>query len=250
MLFAAGNSTHTFCEQNYSVTHFVAEFWNTLSSAVYVVVAVCGLQKVTIYSLEQRANVKTAWACVCLVGLGSAVFHACMTFPTQLCDEISMLLFVLVLLYGKRLAMDEVCSPCVVDAALGVLTWLSFCATAVYVQTRAYKVFVGLFVILVGCEIGSSYCVVSAATLDSKRDWQYATCCIVMGLCVWVAEPLLCGIIAQAHLLHVVWHCLSAASAYFAVCHMAHLKVIARKTRRESAAFAKTSATQSACLTK
>jgi dihydroceramidase len=77
------------CEANYAVTPWVAEFWNTVSSLSMVVAGVVGL------SLRRFAGeVRAAFALLALVGLGSIAFHGTLRFGLQMLDELPMLYLV------------------------------------------------------------------------------------------------------------------------------------------------------------
>ena len=89
-----------FCEPNYAVTHFVAEFWNMLTSIPILLVGVSGvwLSKRQDLGPEQMA----AYSTVGLIGLGSLIFHATLMRTGQVLDEVPMLWAALVLLYVMR----------------------------------------------------------------------------------------------------------------------------------------------------
>ena len=77
------------CEQNYAVTPWVAEFWNTLSSLAMVAAGLLGL-------LTRRfgRGVRLAFGLLVLVGLGSIAFHGTLRFELQMLDELPMLYLV------------------------------------------------------------------------------------------------------------------------------------------------------------
>ncbi|HSP18365.1 MAG TPA: ceramidase [Myxococcaceae bacterium] len=77
------------CEQNYVVTPWVAEFWNTLSSLAMVLAGVVGL-----CSRRFAREVRVAFALLVLVGVGSIAFHATLRFGLQMLDELPMLYLV------------------------------------------------------------------------------------------------------------------------------------------------------------
>ena len=77
------------CEQNYAVTPFVAEFWNTLSSLAMVTAGLVGLS-----SRRFAREIRVAFALLVLVGLGSVAFHGTLRFELQMLDELPMLYLV------------------------------------------------------------------------------------------------------------------------------------------------------------
>src|ERR1700723_3106631 len=66
-------SSVDWCEANYQVTPYVAEFWNTLSSLAMVVAGVLGL---LLNRTKLPARYLAAFGLLALVGLGSIAFHA------------------------------------------------------------------------------------------------------------------------------------------------------------------------------
>ncbi|KAI8619500.1 ceramidase [Chytriomyces sp. MP71] len=85
-------STLDWCEENYIVTDFVAEFWNTVSCVFHLIAMTEG-----IYSLR-RLNVPLSeyslylmFACIGVIGIGSILFHATLQFHSQMLDELPML---------------------------------------------------------------------------------------------------------------------------------------------------------------
>ncbi len=77
------------CEQNYVVTRFVAEFWNTVSSLAMVAAGLVGIS-----SRRFVREIRLAFGLLILVGLGSIAFHGTLRFELQMLDELPMLYLV------------------------------------------------------------------------------------------------------------------------------------------------------------
>ncbi len=77
------------CEQNYAVTPWVAEFWNTLSSLAMVIAGLLGVS-----TRRFAAEIRFAFALLLVVGLGSIAFHGTLRFELQMLDELPMLYLV------------------------------------------------------------------------------------------------------------------------------------------------------------
>jgi dihydroceramidase len=86
------------CEPNYVVSYYVAEFWNTISNLGFIAFPMVWLYLGIRYQFERRLIL----ACVAtfMVGLGSALFHGTLLFMCQLGDELPMLWLTLVTLYS------------------------------------------------------------------------------------------------------------------------------------------------------
>jgi len=77
------------CEANYAITRFIAEFTNTLSNLVFVSWAMYGVKKCR----EEKLPLPLALCQVgiALVGVGSFLFHATLRYEWQLGDELPMI---------------------------------------------------------------------------------------------------------------------------------------------------------------
>ena len=95
------------CETNYEVTYYIAEFWNTVSNLVMILLPIYGIY----WSVKQKNSKKfnsfrvtnSMLAChlgLCLVGLGSWMFHMTLLYPMQLLDELPMVFGSGILIYA------------------------------------------------------------------------------------------------------------------------------------------------------
>jgi dihydroceramidase len=90
------------CEPNYALSPFVAEFWNTLSNLPPVLVGALGFWAAwrrrgrSGATLQPRAVALSYWTLI-VVFVGSIVFHATLTYAGQLLDELPMIYGVLYL---------------------------------------------------------------------------------------------------------------------------------------------------------
>jgi dihydroceramidase len=100
-------STIDWCENNYEVTYYIAEFWNTVSNLVMIVLPLYGIY----WSIKQKDSKKfnsfrvtnSMLLChlgLCLVGLGSWMFHMTLLYPMQLLDELPMVFGSGILIYA------------------------------------------------------------------------------------------------------------------------------------------------------
>ena len=104
-LWGKPTSTIDWCESNYEVSYYVAEFWNTLSNLLIIVLTVAGFHFARRDALERRYLV--SHLALLGVGLGSVLFHGTLRFGGQLMDEIPMIYMVACLVYVMR----EVAGP-------------------------------------------------------------------------------------------------------------------------------------------
>mmetsp|Transcript_12905 Transcript_12905/g.27963 ORF Transcript_12905/g.27963 Transcript_12905/m.27963 type:complete len:263 (-) Transcript_12905:295-1083(-) len=210
------DATTQFCEAKYVVTPYVAEFWNSTSSAIYVVFAVLGLIR---GARCQDLRVKVCWICLGTIGFGSMMFHGTMRFSSQMWDEIPMILLVL-----SGIACKDYC--CWVTSGVG--RWIVNCgcwgatlaAVYLYVSSMFYEVFIHTFTALVVIDflLGIT---LALSRPKSPLPWLCLLYGVLIGLgrVVWECERLFCpdGGGTAISWLHVVWHFCSAMSAYLGI---------------------------------
>ncbi|KAH9809663.1 ceramidase [Melampsora americana] len=95
--WGASSSSIDWCEENYAITSYIAEFTNTLSNLIFLLIATYGVQK----STEEKLPF-TFILChlgVLLIGLGSFAFHATLRYDMQLLDELPMTYSITLLAY-------------------------------------------------------------------------------------------------------------------------------------------------------
>lgn len=85
------SSTIDWCEPNYDISPYVAEFWNTVSSTWIVFLGVYGVYKHTFFKKVIPSSIFNMFYCLSIVGLGSMAFHSYLSYHTQLLDELPML---------------------------------------------------------------------------------------------------------------------------------------------------------------
>jgi len=85
------------CEPNYVVSFFIAEFWNTVSNFLLAFLPLICLYQYT----RERYQFRFKLMCILVssVGVGSALFHGTLKFYCQLADELPMLWATLIQLY-------------------------------------------------------------------------------------------------------------------------------------------------------
>ena len=79
------------CEPNYTVTPYIAEFWNVLSSLYFFAVAYWGHKS---YKIAIEPKLYYIWILITLIGIGSILFHGTLSIAGQVIDEMSILIFI------------------------------------------------------------------------------------------------------------------------------------------------------------
>lgn len=81
-------STLDWCEKNYEVTYYMAEFWNTVTNLAMILPALIGIYESRKQGLELRYSI--CFGFFLLVGIGSWLFHMTLMYEMQLMDELPM----------------------------------------------------------------------------------------------------------------------------------------------------------------
>ncbi|XP_054829254.1 alkaline ceramidase 3 isoform X2 [Eublepharis macularius] len=89
--------TLEWCEENYAVSYYVAEFWNTVSNLIFILPTIYGAIHSYNAGLEKRYV--AAYLCLTAVGLGSWCFHMTLKYEMQLLDELPMIYSCCMLMY-------------------------------------------------------------------------------------------------------------------------------------------------------
>ena len=101
-------STLDWCEKNYVITHYVAEFWNTVTNLSMIIPPIYGMFVAYQQGIERRYLI--CYALLLLTGCGSWMFHMTLLFEMQLMDEVPMVwggAFMLYSLYRSRNSYEE-----------------------------------------------------------------------------------------------------------------------------------------------
>eukprot|EP00897_Mesotaenium_endlicherianum_P009188 jgi/Mesen1/8298/ME000451S07502 len=90
-------SSTQWCEENYAFSPYVAEFFNTISNAFFLVLAGFGLWHSIKQGFERRFHY--LYVSLVVVGIGSALFHATLQHVQQQSDETPMVWGMLLYMY-------------------------------------------------------------------------------------------------------------------------------------------------------
>ena len=83
------SSTINWCETNYEVNHYIAEFWNTITNLGFILPSIYGMRNC--HKLNIEARYTYSFILLLLVGVGSWMFHMTLRYEMQLLDEIPMM---------------------------------------------------------------------------------------------------------------------------------------------------------------
>lgn len=223
--FWSQTATIDWCEPNYVLSHYIAEFWNSISNLALIIP-----QLVAFISLSKDNNVelvfRAGFLSLILVGIGSMCFHITLSRPMQMFDETSMILIVLhgfYLLYIIR-------SPGVNRRLLATsLTCYGFAFLALYVFLVDYPIFHHTaFGILVYVSSALAY----QLKLRYKQHAEFWIIIVLQHVAFgfWLIDKHYCEVLTQfrehhvpmflrpAFQFHAIWHLLMGLSSHIFIC--------------------------------
>ncbi|XP_031566587.1 alkaline ceramidase 3-like [Actinia tenebrosa] len=214
-------STLDWCEENYVVTNFVAEFWNTISNWMMIVPPALGL--LLTWQTRNELRFMIAFLSLFMVGIGSLCFHATLLFEMQLLDELPMIYCSCVFLF------------CIIECAstsgknhkalVVFLMFISLLISVVYMTIKNPLLFQWAYGILVAC-VTLQALVKCRKYHCSKKLLAISVISYGTGFILWNIENNFCPSVRYLRdkaftpfqlftQLHAVWHLLAGIGSYY-----------------------------------
>jgi dihydroceramidase len=92
------------CESNYEITPWIAEFWNTISNLAMIVPSLYGCFVVLTQGFETRYLI--SYIFFLIVGIGSWMFHMTLQYSMQLLDELPMIYTTCLFIYNQAMIKE------------------------------------------------------------------------------------------------------------------------------------------------
>ncbi|KAF2766883.1 alkaline phytoceramidase [Teratosphaeria nubilosa] len=83
-------SNVNFCEADYVITHYIAEFFNTLTSLAYIAYGIHGIGRFKRQDISLFSTPNLSYWALIGVGIFSGLYHTTLKYHTQMSDELSM----------------------------------------------------------------------------------------------------------------------------------------------------------------
>ncbi|KAJ5671717.1 hypothetical protein N7507_000844 [Penicillium longicatenatum] len=227
--WGAQTSYLNFCEEDYVITRFVAEFINTFSSLIYMVFGIYGL--VQLRNKQQAGLRRMSYCGLIGVGLCSAGYHMTLKYQTQMSDELSMHLLTTPLLY--RILTFQA-SPQRTKITGAILLSMFTIVMVVHMVMDEFVVHAASFGLAVWLIARYTIKMIPEQIPDLflrkkiQRFSFFGCFCFIFGYCVWLIDEFCCGNLTQIR--HVVglplaflfefhgwWHVFTAIGGYVAV---------------------------------
>ncbi|KAI0208029.1 Alkaline ceramidase 2 [Lamellibrachia satsuma] len=207
---AWGSSEVDWCESNFKITSFVAEFWNTLSNVLFIIIPPVLVYLFRPYSRRVTRGVNIVWTLLVVVGLGSAYFHSTLSLVGQLLDEIAIIwvfMAALGLWYPKRY-MPPILhrSRLRFQASMLCLSLLTSCLALIAPAINSIVLFV------LGIP-ATTLLVLELKRCASPRVYNMGVRCgfmWVIALASWLSDRMFCHFWEAIHFpyMHCFWHIL------------------------------------------
>ncbi|KAG0018109.1 Alkaline ceramidase 3 [Podila clonocystis] len=212
------------CENNYVITPYIAEFWNSISSFAIVAVAVTGYFLLPKSCPRRFSVLMQSYA---VLGIGSVLFHGTLRHKMQLLDELPMLYSATIVLF--------IC----IETKFGkVGQWFPFALTAwLIITTILFSTTTGTLqsVSFQGTYITTQLCMIYFLRVFHVQQRairpnpmtstviRLATASAAMAATVWLTDYRLCvyvnGVSPESIFplnpqFHAWWHCFTGLAVY------------------------------------
>jgi len=228
-------STLDWCEDNYEVSWYIAEFWNTVTNLSMILPPIWGIYRSIQRGLETRYLV--GFSALLLVGVGSTMFHMTLKWSMQLLDEIPMVWSSLAFIYCQHMVASGPGERAPAMAATLALYGATF--TCIYLTFPIPLIHQVMYGLLVFWMIYQALAILQASNYHqpSLRMFLSGILMYGTGFLLWNLENELCPLVqgARAALppllapltqLHGWWHLLAGYATYmniqFCLYHRLH----------------------------
>ncbi|BFZ00236.1 hypothetical protein BsWGS_03275 [Bradybaena similaris] len=226
-------STIDWCEENYVVSFYIAEFWNTLSNAVIIfspllMVVVGCIQK-------HEARFVCTFAAMTVVGVGSMFFHMTLQYNMQLMDELPMVWANACFIYSCLTVQSKINTENKV--LLAILFLISLVITVVYILIEV-PVFLQISYGVLNILVISLHINIMLTMNCKKAIFIIGLGSYLLGFLLWNIDNLYChqlrylrkhkladssGMLTECH---AWWHVFTGIGAYLGILFALHTRCL------------------------
>ncbi|GMH91760.1 hypothetical protein TrVE_jg2861 [Triparma verrucosa] len=228
-------SSIDWCERNYAVNGYIAEFWNTISNSAFIIVGLMGIFQAYRHRYETRFVLIGLG--IMVVGVGSSAFHGTLLYEYQMADELPMIWSIMVWNYAMFLMESTTTTEkhtltvvlCVSYAVIYSVLHVYFAFTITFQLNFALMIVISGFILHKNCieHTGRSFIplVVVRKRLPSDHYnpkeilnlyslcWHYVVV-LLLALACWLLDQFGCEVLHNLPFgipnpqLHAWWHVL------------------------------------------
>jgi dihydroceramidase len=235
-------STIDWCEENYVVSNYIAEFLNTLTNAGFIALAGFAIYQVKKNNLEPRF-VFTALGFL-LVGVGSWLFHMTLKYHFQLLDELPMIYATCIPFWSVfsefRSPKDSVLIGIGIFMAANLLTMIYLYVKDPTLHQAAYGI-LNFFIIFKSYRLTDTYVKDKKAKSDLNKTMALGVGLFIFGYFLWNLDIHLCtsvralrrqigmpyGFVLEGH---GWWHIFTGLGVYFYLVYEEYLRCFLTNT--------------------
>lgn len=181
-------STIDWCETNYEHNYYIAEFWNTISNSLFVLLGLYGLYRSIKMGFEPRFHLQ--FIGVMVTGFGSAMFHGTLQHVYQQCDETPMVWAMLAWIYiVYNNEIEQIPIENASNYVIAFLTTIGVIFTvvhAIYRFTTVFQLFFGILAVLTCARLCMHYAEVTDPRARSVAR-SYVTSALI-GFGFWLMD--------------------------------------------------------------
>lgn len=195
------------CESNYVVSYYIAEFFNSTSNVFPIISGI--FLSIRANQLNVGSMYVIPGLVLCLIGIGSLLFHGTLLFQAQLLDELPMIYLQMLCLY-IAIKTEYRC-------ALPKLKWSFIAFSIIYSFLHIHYRYVLVFHIVFGCILAPSIMYPLKFTAGDRyiqKNQIYCYSLFVASFVAWKLDQLYCDQIEHLYL-HAFWHIGTALSAIY-----------------------------------
>lgn len=229
-------STIDWCEENYVVTHYIAEAMNTISNSVFIFLALFAVVSSYKNNLEVRFQLISLG--FMLVGIGSWAFHMTLKYEYQLLDELPMI-------YATCIPMWSVFSEGQTAGRSTMIAWsVAFGAnflTAIYLYFKdptihqvAYAL-LNLFIVLKSSHLTQEHVKDAKERSKLRKTMLQGILMFLFGYFLWNCDVHFCNFWIRIRRtigmpygfffeLHAWWHVFTGLGVYYYMVYLEYLR--------------------------
>lgn len=228
-------STIDWCELNYELSYFVAEFWNTLTNLVFIIPPL--ISSIQLYQHKLPPIYILSLIYLSFTGLGSLFFHMTLKYPMQLWDELAMIWEGLLVTYlflnilNAERANNVITIVAIISYGLIIKAIYLFINEPIFFQLGFASIH--YFALFLGYRITRKY------PCSPKLFW-FATLITHIAFIFWCADNMFCPMLQSVRAkipsglkpftqFHAVWHVLAGFGTYSIVLFGIHAYFLTQK---------------------